>query len=305
MKIRTVNGDIAPKQLGITSCHEHLIWKVPEPYQDEDPDLGFNAIQAAITETEYFKAAGGNTLVEMTTEEIGRSPAELQQISVTTGVHIIAATGHHKHKFSHTTLQNQTKEQIISTILKDINTGIDTTNIRAGVIKAATSLNKAYESELKTIRAVGIAHHMCNAPVSTHTEAGSFAIEQAEHLIAAGVNPEKLLIGHLDRNLPMDTYLSLAKMGVYLGFDQIGKEKYWPDSERIKVIQYLIKKGYTQKILLSCDTARKSKWHTYNPSANGPAYLLLDFVTSMRAQEINETDIETMLIHNPSQFFAF
>lgn len=305
MKIRTVNGDIAPDQLGITSCHEHLIWKVPEPYQDEDPDLGFNSIQAAIAETEYFKSAGGKSLVEMTTKEIGRSASELQRISVTTGVHIIAATGHHKHKFSHTTLQDLTKEQIISTILIEINTGIDNTNVRAGVIKAATSLNKAYESELKTIQAVGIAQQMCGAPVSTHTEAGSFAIEQAKHLITSGVNPEKLLIGHLDRNLSMDTYLSLAKLGVYLGFDQIGKEKYWPDVERIKLIQYLIKAGYTQKILLSCDTARKSKWHTYNPSANGPAYLLMDFVTAMRAQKINEADIETMLIHNPSEFFAF
>jgi len=305
MKIRTVNGDIALDQLGITSCHEHLLWKVPESFQDEDPDLGFNSVQAAIAETEFFKAAGGNALVEMTTKEIGRSPSELQRISVTTGVHIIAATGHHKHKFSHTTLQTQTKEQIISTILEDINTGIDNTNIHAGVIKVATSLNTAYDSELKTIQAVGIAYQMCGAPVSTHTEAGSFAIEQAEHLIASGVIPEKLLIGHLDRNLSMDTYLSLAKLGVYLGFDQIGKEKYWPDVERIKLIQNLIKAGYTQKILLSCDTARKSNWHTYNPSANGPAYLLLDFVTSMRAQKITEADIETMLILNPAKFFAF
>src|SRR5512133_3850488 len=104
MKIRTVLGDIPPSELGVTTCHEHLLWAVPEPYADEDPDLGFDSIPAAVAELRHFKTAGGGALVEMTTAEIGRCPTELQQISKAAGVHVISATGHHKEKFSATAL---------------------------------------------------------------------------------------------------------------------------------------------------------------------------------------------------------
>ncbi|PKO11911.1 MAG: phosphotriesterase-related protein [Chloroflexi bacterium HGW-Chloroflexi-10] len=305
MKIRTVLGDIPPETLGVTSCHEHLLWSVPEPYQDEDPDLGFDSIPASVAELRYFKAAGGNALIEMTTKEIGRAALDLCQISAAANVHIIAATGHHKHKFSAGLLQEQTTDQIVSTIFNDLHEGMDGTPVCAGVIKAATSLNAASPIEQKVIQAVGIAHQKSGAPVSTHTEAGSFAIEQVGLLLKHGVAAEKLLIGHLDRNLTWETYISLAQKGVYLGFDQIGKEKYWPDAERIQLIHKLIQTGYTSQILLSCDSARKSTWHTHNPQVNGPAYLFMDFIPALCRSGIGEADIETILIQNPARFLAF
>src|SRR5918993_1049765 len=112
MKIRTVLGDITPSELGITTCHEHLLWTVPEPYAGEDQDLGFDSVAAAIAELQYFKAAGGNTLVEMTTPEIGRAPLDLRQISETAQVHVIATTGHHKDKFSARALNGKSMEEI-------------------------------------------------------------------------------------------------------------------------------------------------------------------------------------------------
>ena len=275
MKIRTVLGDISPQHLGITSCHEHLLWTVPEPYHDEDPDLGFDSIPAAVAEMRYFKAAGGSALVEMTTPEIGRAPLDLRQISAASGVHVIATTGHHKHKFSAAYLGDQSVQQIAEHSIRDIDEGMDGTGVHAGVIKAATSLNTASEVEQRVIQAAGIAHQRTGAPVSTHTEAGTFAVEQADLLLKSGVPAEKLLIGHLDRGIPYETCLTLARKGVYLGFDQIGKTKYWSDAERVALVETLIKAGYTRQIVLSCDSARKSGWHTHNPTANGPAYMLI------------------------------
>jgi len=305
MKIRTVLGDISPADLGVTTCHEHLLWTVPEPYADEDPDLGFDSIPAAVAEMRHFKSAGGNALVEMTTAEIGRCPRELRQISLASNVHIIATTGHHKDKFSAARLMDMTTDQIVARIIADIQTGMDNTDIRAGVIKAATSAGAATESERRVIKAVGQAHIATGAPVSTHTEAGTFAIQQARLLHEAGVPFERMLVGHLDRGLPRDTYHGLAGLGVYLGFDQIGKEKYWPDAERVKLIQDLIDAGYTRQIMLSGDTARKSSWHIHNPRTKGLAHLLFNFVPSLHGAGISEEHITNMLVENPSRFLAF
>jgi 5-phospho-D-xylono-1,4-lactonase len=305
MKIRTILGDISPAELGVTTCHEHLLWSVPEPYADEDPDLGFDSIPAAVAEARYFKSAGGSALVEMTTAEIGRCPVELRQIAEASGLHVITATGHHKEKFSGTALAGKSVNEIADGIITDITSGMNGTNIKAGVIKAASSLNTATDSERKVIHAVGLAHKATGTPVSTHSEAGTFAIEQAKLLNETGVPFERMLIGHLDRGLPRETYLALAHLGVYLGFDQIGKNKYWPDAERVSLIKNLIAAGHANQILLSGDTARKSAWHVHNPRTNGLAHLLLNFVPSLKEAGVSEKHIHIMLVENPARFLAF
>jgi len=305
MKIQTVQGEISPTDLGATSCHEHVLWTVPEPFAVEDPDLGFDSIPAAVAELRYLKSCGGNALVEMTTQEIGRAPAELKQISIASQIHIIAATGHHKDKFNQSVSVKHNSSEMAESFIRDIQEGMDETTIKAGIIKAATSQNHATLFEEKVIMAAAKAHLATGAPVSTHTEGGTFALEQARLLIDAGVDPGKLLIGHLDRNLAWQTYLKLAQMGVYLGFDQIGKEKYWPDPERVGLIEKLLDAGFASQILLSTDSARKSSWHTHNPQAHGPAYLYESFLPALKNARIEESDIRLMTIENPARFLAF
>ena len=305
MKIQTVLGEIDPANLGPTSAHEHVFWLVPEPYTLEDPDLGLDSIPAAVAELRYLKACGGNALIEMTTAEIGRAPQDLKQVSIASQVHIIATTGRHKDKFNQGDTSNESIDAMADQFIHEIQAGMDDTNIKAGVIKAATSLNQATPFERKVIQAAGKAHLATGAPVATHTEAGSFALEQAHLLIDAGVNPAKLLIGHLDRNLDWNTYLDLAKTGVYLGFDQIGKEKYWPDEKRIDLIHKLVENGFASQIVLSTDSARKSTWHTHNPLAQGPAYLYETFLPALKTARIGEDIIRLLTIENPARFLAF
>ena len=304
MKIQTVCGEIPPSQLGITSCHEHLLWAVPAPYAGGDPDLGFEDPDQAIFELQYFSEAGGKAVVEMTTPEIGRNPQALKAISEKTNVHIIAASGHHKDKFSAASLQDRSVDQIAQSIITDITDGMDGTAIKAGVIKAATSHQEATESERKVIQAIGLAHLTTKAPVSTHTEEGTFALEQIDLLSRAGVSADHLLIGHLDRNLPMDTYLKIADRGVWMGFDQIGKTKYWADEERARLIQYLFQRGYS-RILLSGDTARKSSWHAFNPGVDGIAHVLMGFTKLLLGVGLGEEHLNQLLVKNPALFFAY
>lgn len=301
--VRTVRGDVLPGALGRTYMHEHLLWTPPAPFAKQDPDMGLDSVDAALREVAAFRLAGGSALVEMTTPELERDPAALRAISEQTGVHVIATTGYNKGKFSDPAVADLSIDDVAAMIIRDVQEGMDGTDIRAGLIKASTSRDHATDGERKVIAAAGIAHRATGAPVSTHTEAGTFALEQVELLRAAGVPPERMLIGHLDRNLDPDLHLALAGMGVYLGFDQIAKEKYAPDRDRIAMIARLVEAGHGGQIMLSGDMARKSNWPSTG-FGHGPGltYILWRFVPWMLKSGVPREAVEQMLVDNPARF---
>lgn len=304
--IQTVRGKIDSKDLGPTYCHDHIMVRPPEQFMTEDPDLCLDDVNTAIQELNFFKAAGGRAIVEMTTVDVGRAPKDLQVISKNTGVHIIAASGYNKSKYCEEMVSKRSEDEIASEILRDLTEGMDGTHICAGVIKASSSKGKMTAGEQKVFRAAIKAHLAVGAPISTHTEAGTYALEQIALFIAAGVEPSHIVIGHVDRKLD-DKYLeAIAQTGVFMGFDQVSKEKYFPDAQRIESIRLLINKGYERQILLSGDWARKSYWPSYG-FGNGPGltYILWRFIPWMLRQGISKEAITAMLVLNPAKAFSW
>jgi len=306
LKIQTVLGPIAPEELGITYGHDHVLFQPPPPFAQEDPDLCLDSVEAAVEELTHFKTAGGQALVEMSTVDVGRDPEKLRSISRATGVHIIAATGYNKGIFCDPLVAAKTEDEIAAEMVRDVMAGMDGTSIRAGVIKAASSKNQMTPGEEKVFRAAAQAHLRTGAPISTHTEAGTFALEQIALLRSLGVKPEHIIIGHLDRKLDWEYHRAVAETGVYMGFDQISKEKYWPDARRIEFIKRLVESGHGHQILLSNDLARKSYWPSYG-FGNGPGltYILWRFVPWLLEQGVARQVIDDLLIRNPARAFAW
>jgi 5-phospho-D-xylono-1,4-lactonase len=305
-KIHTVSGDIDPQELGMTYSHEHLIFCPAEPIRSQDPDLCLDSVETAIREVRAFKQAGGGGLVEMSTVDLGRSPLELRQIADACGVHVVAATGFNKGKFCESMVAGQSVEQLAARMVADLTQGMDSTSVRAGLIKASSSRDQMTPGEKKVFQAAILAHRETGAPVSTHTEGGTLAPAQVELLVSGGVDPAHILIGHLDRKLEWDYILSVARSGVFLGFDQICKEKYYPDSLRIDFIRRLIEAGYGDRIVLSGDLARKSYWPSSGfGSGPGLTYILWRFVPWMIESGIPEAAVRRILLNNPAAIFAW
>jgi len=306
LQIHTVTGNIDPADLGITYAHEHLLFQPPEPYRSQDPDLALDDVQAAIEETRNFAKAGGKCIVEMTTVELHRDPAGMKAISEASGVRVIAATGFNKSKFCEDRVVGQTVSQLADGMVRDLTQGMDASGIKAGLIKASSSKDLMTAGEIKVFQAAIQAHLRTGAPVSTHTEAGTLALEQVRMLVAGGVHPSHILIGHLDRKLEWEYLLAVAQTGVYLGFDQISKEKYFPDIERIKWIKRLVEAGFSRQIVLSADMARRSYWPSYGfGKGPGLTYILWRFVPWMLEEGIAPEAVEAMLAQNPARLFAW
>jgi phosphotriesterase-related protein len=304
--IQTVLGRIAPETLGVTYSHDHLLFKPPSTIAAQDPDLALDSVEAAVQELKYFRMAGGQALIEMTTIDLGRDPQAMRVISEETGVHVIAATGYNKSKFCERVVAEKSEDEIVAEMIQDLKSGMDGTVCKAGVIKASSSKDVMTPGENKVFHAAIFVHHQTGAPISTHAEAGTYALEQVETLLDGGVPADKIIIGHLDRKLDWDYHQQIATMGVYLGFDQISKEKYYADADRIDFIKRLVKEGYGRQILLSGDWARKSYWPSYG-FGNGPGltYILWRFVPWMLQEGVGEEAIQDMLVSNPARAFAW
>lgn len=302
--IRTVCGDIDPGSTGFALPHEHLLTFPPMSVR---PDIDFRlpSIEKAIEEVNMFKSAGGTIIGELTVDGYGRNVEGLKKISEITGVHIVATTGFIMEKLFPPIAFNSTLETLVELFVNDITKGMDGTNIKAGWIKCGTSDEKMTSCEEKVIRAAARAHHKTGASITTHTTNGSMAFDQVNVLFSEDVPPERINIGHVDRrSLNIGFLQMLAKTGVFLEFDNLGKDKYYPDSLRIEMIKQLIEDGHSEQILLSDDNGRQSYFKSYG-GGRGLEYIPKGFVKLMHEMGVKEEDIHKMTVINPRKLMAF
>src|SRR5690349_7341316 len=125
MYVMTVLGALAPEKLGVTLPHEHLIIDgssrpdLPLPTTAAEKaisdgeveitvlgllhrkshavrdNLRLNDPNLMIREAGEFQQAGGQSLVELTPIGVGRDPSALRQISIKTGLNIVAGTAYY------------------------------------------------------------------------------------------------------------------------------------------------------------------------------------------------------------------
>lgn len=296
--IRTVTGDISPENLGVCLPHEHLLGSPPARYAKEDPDLVLDDIESSLQEAIDLRETGVDSLVEMTPIDYQRDPAGLKTISEKSRLQIICVTGYLKDKFCAPFVSQMSVDQLAEQFITEIQVGIGDTGIRAGVIKCASSLNAITDNERKVFHAAAIAQQTTGALISTHTEAGTMALEQVELLTSAGVAPDRILIGHLDRNMDWEYHQQVADTGVYFGYDQISKVKYYPDELRVEFIKRMIEAGHGSQLMLSTDIARRSEFGAYGGSP-GHTVFMQNFVPMLRESGLATETINILIQQNP------
>lgn len=310
--IRTVSGDIPAEQLGVTYAHEHLIATPPPWMAAKDPDLVILDRDAALAEVGLFQAAGGVSLFEATAWDYGRDAAALRDIAQQTGLQIIACAGFNKGLWFEDRAGDWTIEQYEQLMVDEVEQGIGDTGVRGGVIKFGTGYNAISEAEERVARAAARAHRRTGAPLHSHTEAGTMALEQVAIMREEGVDVRRLAIAHLTRNVDPWYHRQVAATGVFLSFDQLSKVKYGPESDRIDATIALIEAGHLEQLLVGGDLARKSDLYAYERGP-GLRFVLETWIPRLRS-ELTERGyhaaradeiVETLLVHNPRRYFSF
>lgn len=315
-RVETVLGPIRPEEMGITDSHDHLI-RIGGAEVTHDKDFLLNNVENAAQEMKEFHAAGGRTLVDCMTYQCGRDVEMLIQVSRASGVHVIATAGFLKAKYyldKSLWIHLYSVEQIADLLAAEVLDGLDRFNycgpiverlpVKAGVFKFGTSYQAIHPIEAKWMKAVAIAHKKCGAPIITHTEYGTMAMEQSLTLQGYGVNPEQIILSHIDRNPDFDYHREVAKTGVFLEYDGPARVKYWSDNFIVDLILRMVDVGFEKQILLGLDLGRASYWKT---NGGGPSfcYILDQFVPKLRRAGLPQDVIDGFLIHNPARAFAF
>ena len=332
--ITTVRGDISEDKLGVVSSHEHVfidmrhcveitgdepsIFREPfkaehraevhqNPYAILDNALQ-EGVENAVYELEYFKAFGGQTIIDCTLDEIGRNPLALREVSVRTGVNIIVGCGHYYQKAHAPYVKEASVECLADEIRKDILEGIHGTDVKAGIIGEIGTSATMTVDEKKVLRAAGIVGAETGKAIHVHTDLYTEnGFEVIDILTNEGVNPNKICIDHVDVWLRPDYIRGLLDKGAYVEFDNFGKEFYVSekrrfayDLDRIKLLKTLIAEGYQKQILVCNDICLKSMWKTYG--GLGYAHILRGVKEMALENGIDENTYFSLLTDNVKNF---
>lgn len=311
--INTVTGKIPVEDMGKTLIHEHFIFGYPG--YNGDVTLGaFNreeALSAGIETANAVMKFGVKTVVDPTPNECGRNPEVLKEISQATGLQIICATGYYYEGegatpyFKFRQSLGTAEKDIYDMFIKEINDGIAETGIRPGIIKLASSKDEITPYEKMFFDIAARVHQETGIMILTHTQEGTMGPEQAKMLIDSGVDPSKIVIGHMCGNTSIEYQKKTLQTGVNIGFDRFGIQKLVGapmDEERIETLLKLLEDGHEKQIMLSHDSI--THWMGRQPEMNAgvaqlvenwhPAHVFENIIPELRRKGVSDHVIDQM-----------
>jgi 5-phospho-D-xylono-1,4-lactonase len=312
--VRTVLGDVAPAELGVTYAHEHIVIDGGRPVELSADFLLADAERLG-AELAEAASAGLRTAVDAMPSDCGRNPAKLAALSRQTGVQLIAATGLHHERFygpSHWSLR-ASEDELADLFVADVTDGIDErdyggpivrrTAVRAGVVKVAGSDGGPSPRDLPIFRAAAATHGRTGVPVHTHCEGGSGALEQVRTLVDAGVPAGHMSLSHVDKVVDRGYHRELLSTGAFAVYDQAFR---WGDSDNgtLRLLEWAVADGHAGQVMLGMDAARQGYYHAFGGRPGLP-YLLREFSTAMEACGLDAVIRHHLFVDNPARAFAF
>ena len=314
-KITTVLGAIEPEALGFVQPHEHLMISRGVS-ADINPAICIDDVDKSVQEVLAFRDAGGGTIIDAQPGGCNRVAEGLREIAERTGVHIIAATGFHKHIFYKKDhwIFTESKETIRDLFIHELEVGMYTNleaglsgpyiDSRAGIVKGANDVVNLTPNYEKCFRAAAEAAIHCEKPLMVHIEPWSDGTKLLKTLLAWGVQPHRILFCHMDRAiLPISHYRFFLDAGISLEFDTIGRFRYHGDAEEAVLIKALLDLGYEDQILCSLDTTRE-RLKAYNPGGVGLTYLFTSFFPLLREHGVSQRQLDKISHDNIVRAFG-
>jgi phosphotriesterase-related protein len=309
MRIQTVLGPIDPMSLGPTMMHEHTFFDVevaPGAYDAVVSDADLLASELA----RYGAVAGsGGTIVDLTTDTIGRNPRGMAEISRRSGVSIVMGAGWYRREYHPLSLAATWTNSLADLLVQEFQEGVPGSGgIRPGILgELGTGRGPAMTpGEERAFRAAARAQRVVGFSISTHTtHYGELAFEQIALLREEGVPVERIVIGHVGELQRADDVLAIAETGVFVQVDHVGRRGggMIDDRQRARNVAQLVRAGRAGQVTLSMDICANSQMEARG--GHGYAHLLRAFVPMLREEGVGEDALHLMLVENPRRILAF
>ncbi len=317
-QVQTVKGPIDTSELGSVLMHEHVFVLSSEIMQNYPEDWGEEEVRvkAAVERLNELKAAGMDTIVDLTVTGLGRYIPRIQRIAAQTGLHIVVATGlytyndvpHYFHFRGPGTLLDG-PELMTDMFVRDIREGISDTGVKAAILKCATDEPGMTSGVERVLRAVAQAHRETGVPISTHTHAVTRrGLEQQRIFADEGVDLSRVVIGHSGDTTDIAYLEEVIANGSYLGMDRFGIDVILSFEDRVDTVARLCERGHADRMVLSHDASCHNDWLGDEIVAEAlPRWHYLhithDVIPALKDRGVTEQQLRQMLVDNPRVIF--
>ena len=310
-KINGVLGPIDTGDLGFTLMHEHILIansamrQASAGWVDVDDVVRFA--------TEEAKAAGSRgvrTIVDLTPINLGRDIHVIREVAERARMQIVAATGLYYHE--EPWMGGWEPDRIVEFLIRDVEKGIQGTDIKAGIIKCATDQAVTTINE-KLLRVAARLHRATGIPISTHTDASAgVGPGQQDVFEDEGVDLSRVVIGHCGDSDDLDYLESVLRRGSFIGMDRFGLEGILSTDKRISTIAMLCERGWAERMVLSHDACCHMDFMPKDvfdavmrprvPNWNF-RHIPDDVVPALRKAGVDEADLRRLTVENPRSIF--
>ena len=249
--IETVTGTIGLD--GFTSAlgHEHLFVDFLGPDHPEYCRVDWPEVRTACLERlAEVRRTGIDLLVDCTGIGIGRNVDLLRDVSMSSGIRIVAATGIYK-SLRPPGLQEATIEDLADLFVRELTSGVDGTDVRAGFIKLATTDAGPTAEETLIHRAGAMAAVATGSAIVLHSLRAEAAEAVLEGMERESFDPTRLIWAHAQESR-LEENLELASRGVAISLDAIGTSD---DGEMLDRIEQLVAAGAGDRVVVSSDSS--------------------------------------------------
>lgn len=316
--VNTLRGPVATSALGRVLVHEHIFLMNTEYTTNYRPDFFTDeTVTRAAARLNALKAAGYDTVIDLTVLGLGRHIPMLVRVAAQTEINIIVSTGVYTFDeipgpfaFYGPGLLHDAPEPMIAHFVKDITEGVAGAGVKAGELKCAIDTPGLKPGVERVMRAVAQAQRATGVPITVHTAPHTKNGLVVQHVLSQeGVNLEDVILGHCGDTTDVDYLMQLADKGSILGMDRFGIHFTVNTAQRVATIAEMVKRGYVDHLTLSHDCAC---WSDYFPSVADynrvmPDHHLLhihqDILPALLEAGVTQAQIDRMFIDNPRRHF--
>jgi len=317
-EVQTVRGPADGADLGVTLMHEHVFVLSPEVQASFPENWGSEEERVADAIDRLNKAydAGVRTIVDPTVIGLGRYLPRIQRIAEAVPLHVVVATGvytyddvpmffHYRGPALNEALGVEVPDPMVDMFVSDIRDGIAGSGVRAGMLKCAIDHKGMTPGVERVVRAVAKAQLETGVPVTVHTHPDSRTGMEVKRVLCdeEGVDPTRVVLGHSGDTTDCDHLAELADAGFVLGMDRFGINLDTTFEARADTLVEMVRRGYTDQMVLSQDASCYIDWVDPNAMAFLPqchyTHLFEDVFPHVLERGITQDQIDTMLVDVP------
>jgi phosphotriesterase-related protein len=309
--INTTAGPVEDSELGLTLVHEHMrvrseavAVQFPHLYDEE------HEYERAVTQVREAIKRGVKTVCDPTVMEAGRDIRFQSRVAEETGIQLVASTGIYTYHYLAPHFQNRDEDYMADQFVRDVEVGIQGTEIKAGFLKCCTDHQGVTDDVEKVLRATARASNRTGRPIMTHSHPQSGqGLEQMKVFEEEGVDPARVLIGHTGDTDSLDYIEELLSHGPYIGMDRYGLDIILPTEQRNSTVVELAGRGYAERMMLSQDACCTLDWFpeemvTQMAPNWHMSYVLDEIVPALKQSGVTDAQVDQMMVEAPRRWLA-